>query len=346
MDVIPIVDLEPWENGDAAARAGVARALDAACRNIGFMQVVGHGLPASVSQALRRETEAFFDLPLPQKLACSPGPTGFRGYAPLGSEALAYSLGVAPNAPDLFEAFNVGPELVPDDDWHRKAPDGLFAPNIWPAEMPALQAAVMAYFNAAMQVAFRLTEVFAAALGLPEGWFRPHVDRATLALRILNYERRPAEAPPRPGQMRMGAHTDYGMVTVLSADAVPGLQVLAPDGCWLDVSPVPGALLVNLGDMTALWTNDRWRSTLHRVVPPPAGTDGRAKRRSAAFFLDPYYDALIECVPTCRSSTEAPRYAPVVAGEHLIQKILGPRLLAASRATNTAADRWGPSGRQ
>jgi isopenicillin N synthase-like dioxygenase len=142
--------------------------------------------------------------------------------------------------------------------------------------------------------------------------------------------------------MRMGAHTDYGMVTVLSADPVPGLQVLAPDGEWRDVLPVPGALLVNLGDMTALWTNDRWRSTLHRVVPPPAGTDGRAKRRSAAFFLDANYDARIECVPTCRSAMEAPRYPPVLAGEHLLQKILGPRQLAPSRATNTAADRLAP----
>jgi isopenicillin N synthase-like dioxygenase len=346
MDVIPIVDLEPWEKGGAAARASAARSLDAACRNIGFMQVVGHGLPASVSEALRRETEVFFQLPLQRKLACRSAPTGFRGYTALGSEALAYSLGVEPNGPDLFEAFNVGPDFVPDDDWHRKAPYGLFAPNIWPAEMPALRAAVMAYFDAVVHVGIRLTEVFAAALGLPEGWFRPHVDRATLALRILNYERGPDETSPQPGQMRMGAHTDYGMLTVLTADAVPGLQVLAPDGRWQDVSPVPGALLVNLGDMTALWTNDRWRSTLHRVVPPPAGTDGRAKRRSAAFFLDPNYDALIECVPTCRSSTKAPRYAPVVAGEHLIQKILGPRLLATSRATNTAADRWGPSGRQ
>jgi isopenicillin N synthase-like dioxygenase len=342
MDLIPIVDLEPWDEGSAAARTSVARAADAACRGIGFMQVVGHGMPASVSQALRRETEAFFELPLQRKLAYRPERGGLRGYAALGSEALAYSLGIEPSRPDLFEAFNVGPEPVPEDDWHRNAPSGFFAPNIWPEEMPALREAVTTYFDAAARVAFQLTDVFAVALGLPEGWFRPFVDRSTSALRILNYERRPGEDPPVPGQMRMGAHTDYGMVTVLSADPVPGLQVLAPDGEWRDVLPVPGALLVNLGDMTALWTNDRWRSTLHRVVPPPAGTDGRAKRRSAAFFLDANYDARIECVPTCRSATEAPRYPPVLAGEHLLQKILGPRRLAPSRATNTAADRLAP----
>jgi isopenicillin N synthase-like dioxygenase len=103
--------------------------------------------------------------------------------------------------------------------------------------------------------------------------------------------------------------------------------------------PLPGALLVNLGDMTAQWTNDRWRSTLHRVVPPPLTAEGRAKRRSAAFFLDANYDAVIECLPTCQSAERPAKYAPVVAGEHLIRKILGPRALAPSQATNTAADR-------
>src|SRR6185436_2044749 len=142
MDLLPIVDLEPWDEGSAAARTSVARAVDAACRGIGFMQVVGHGLPASVSQALRRETEAFFELPLQRKLAYRPERGGLRGYAALGSEALAYSLGIEPSRPDLFEAFNVGPEPVPEDDWHRNAPSGFFAPNIWPEEMPALREAV------------------------------------------------------------------------------------------------------------------------------------------------------------------------------------------------------------
>src|SRR6185436_1784853 len=126
MDLLPIVDLEPWDEGSAAARTSVARAVDAACRNIGFMQVLGHGLPASVSEALRRETEAFFELPLQRKLACKPRRGELHGYAALGSEALSYSVGVEPSQPDLFEAFNVGPDRVPEDDWHRNAPHGFF----------------------------------------------------------------------------------------------------------------------------------------------------------------------------------------------------------------------------
>jgi isopenicillin N synthase-like dioxygenase len=342
MDIVPVVDLTPWFGGGARERAALARSVDQACRTIGFMQITGHGIPSAVGDAMRSETERFFQRPLADKLACSPGRPGLnRGYAAMGSEALAYSLGVAPSRPDLFEAFNVGPDVVPDDAWHRAAPHDFFAPNIWPEAMPGLRQAVTRYFAEAERVGLTLTDIFALALGLPEGWFRPYVARSTLTLRMINYERRPGDPAPAEGQMRMGAHTDYGVVTVLLADAVPGLQVLGPDGAWHDVSPLPGALLVNLGDMTAQWTNDRWRSTLHRVVPPPPDAEGRAKRRSAAFFLDADYDALIQCIPTCQSAERPAKYSPVVAGEHLIQKILGPRALEPSKAVNTAADRLG-----
>ncbi len=338
--LVPTLDLRAFHEGNSEERQGVARALDEACRSIGFMQIVGHGIAPGVLATMLAETESFFALPLEDKQRCAPSHAGNnRGYAALGSEALAYSLGVAPSRPDLFEAFNVGPDVVPDDEWHRDAPHDYFAPNIWPAGLPEMRAAVTRYFAEATRVALTLTDVFALALGLGEGWFRPHVERSTLTLRVLNYERRPGDPAPGEGQMRMGAHTDYGVVTVLYADPVPGLQVLDPAGVWRDVQPAPGAFLVNLGDMTAQWTNDRWRSTLHRVVPPPVDTRGSAKRRSAAFFLDANYDAVIECIPTCRSPEQPAKYPPVIAGQHLIQKILGPRVLAPSTATNTAGDR-------
>jgi isopenicillin N synthase-like dioxygenase len=126
----------------------------------------------------------------------------------------------------------------------------------------------------------------------------------------------------------MGPHTDYGIVTILYADRVPGLQIRS-DNAWHDVMPEAGCFLINLGDLTAQWTNDRWRSTLHRVLPPEAG----AERRSVAFFHDGNYDALIECLPTCTSDSNPPRYAPVVAGEHLMAKLMGPRTLQASQFT-------------
>jgi len=149
-------------------------------------------------------------------------------------------------------------------------------------------------------------------------------DHATEMLRLNNYVRATGGADPLPGQQRMGAHTDYGIVTALFGDRVEGLEIVGPDGDWHGVVPEEGAFLVNLGDLLARWTNDRWRSTVHRVVPPPRGA-GPSRRRSAAFFHDGNYDALVECLPTCLEPGEVPKYPPVVAGEHLTAKLLSGR---------------------
>jgi isopenicillin N synthase-like dioxygenase len=338
-ELVPLVDVTGWADGGAAARGRIAAALDEACRRSGFFRLSGHGIPDGVLAGMLDATARFFALPMAEKLALVPGDRAVnRGYAPLASEALTYSLGVAAGAPDLFEAFNVGPDVVPDDPWHRQAPHHFFAPNLWPDALPTLRPALSAYFDAAVAVGMMLTDVFALALGLPERWFRPFVDRSTLTMRVNHYERYPGAAPALPGQMRMGAHTDYGIVTVLYADPEPGLQIMGPDGSWHDVAPDPGGLLVNLGDLTAQWTNDRWRSTLHRVVPPGGSSAGPMRRRSVALFLDGNYDAVIECVPTCATGT-AVKYPSVIAGEHLIAKLMGPRTLSPSEATDTAGER-------
>jgi len=305
------------------------------------MQVTGHGIETEIIERMLGASDEFFALPLEEKLAVRPAHPGInRGYAAMGSEALAYSLGLETARPDLFEAFNVGADAVDrTDPFYARDPMGFFAENVWPTHPAELRPAVVAYFEEARRVALELTDVFAAALGLPDRWFRPFVERSTVTMRVIHYERRPEDPPPAPDQMRMGAHTDYGIVTVLHADPVPGLQIVGPDGSWHDVVPEPGALLVNLGDLTAQWTNDRWRSTLHRVVPPPADVRGAALRRSVAFFFDGDYDAVIECLPTCTSEIDPPRYSPVVAGEHLMAKVLGPRTLQASTATDTAGER-------
>lgn len=338
--LVPTVDVAPWQSGAASERAEVATALDDACRRVGFFQIVGHGIPHAVIDAMVAATDSFFALPLDEKLRWQPAqPEVNRGYAAAGTEGLAYSIGqVAP--PDLFEAYNIGDEHVPEDDpWYAAECHRLFAPNLWPSSCPALRPALVDYFDAARSVALTLTDVFAVALGMGEGWFRPFVERSTTTLRVNHYERRPGTPPPEQGQMRMGAHTDYGIVTVLWADAVPGLQIIGPDGGWHDVAPAPGALLVNLGDLTAQWTNDRWRSTLHRVVPPPPEADGSALRRSVALFLDGNYDAPIETLPTCIDDEHPQHYPPTTAGEHLMAKLMGPRTLAPSAATSTVGDR-------
>jgi isopenicillin N synthase-like dioxygenase len=339
VELVPTIDLSAWQHGDAARRAAIANEVDAACSRVGFMQIVGHGIPDEILNAMRSATDALFALPLAEKLALVPADPGVnRGYAPRAAESLAYSQGAEHALPDLFEAFNIGLDAPPDEPFFRDAPHAFFAPNAWPDALPALRPALTAYFDRAVSVALTLTDVFALALSLPEQWFRPYVDRSTLTMRVNHYERRDDEVAPELGQMRMGAHTDYGVVTVLYADPVPGLQILGPDAKFYDVVPQPGALLVNLGDMTALWTNDRWRSTLHRVVPPSAAS-GAARRRSVALFFDANYDARIECLPTCASAERPAKYPPVLAGDHLIAKILGPRLGRASGGVQTATDR-------
>jgi isopenicillin N synthase-like dioxygenase len=333
-----VVDLEPWWDGTPSGRRAVAATFDDAASEIGFAQIVGHRIPEVVIADMVAASDRFFSLPLERKLAVRPADlTVNRGYAPTGTEALSYSIGEAA-PPDLFEAFNMGLDDVDDDDpFYAAERHRLFAPNIWPAELPELRPALVTYFEAARHVALTLTDVFALALGLPEQWFRPYVDRSTTTMRTIAYERRTGDREPEPGQQRMGAHTDYGVVTVLWADGTPGLQVHGDDGAWHPVTPESGALLVNLGDLTAEWTNDRWKSTLHRVVPPADG--GPARRRSTAFFFDGNWDARIECVPTCTDADHPPKYPPVLAGEHLMAKLMGPRTLQPSDATDTSAGR-------
>jgi isopenicillin N synthase-like dioxygenase len=307
-ELVPVIDL----GSDRAPEE-----IDAACRAVGFFSVTGHGIPPAVIDAMLAATAAFFALPLEKKLAWRPPtPEINRGYAAKGSEGLVYSLGVDGAPPDLFEAFNVG-----SDD------------NIWPDSPPGLEIAVTAYFETVRTLAHRLTRLCALALGLPPDFFEDKTDHSVDTLRVNHYERAPGDPQPARGQQRMGAHTDYGILTVLYADRVPGLQIVAPDGTWQDVVPAEGAVLVNLGDLLAQWTNDRWRSTLHRVVPRPE------PRRSVAFFHDGNPDALVECLPTCCSATHPPKYPPVLAGDHLRAKLLGPRTLTVSDATSTAGDR-------
>ncbi|RMH78794.1 MAG: isopenicillin N synthase family oxygenase [Actinomyces sp.] len=347
---MPTVDLSGWWEGTAAEQAAVAANLDDACRRLGFLQLAGHRIPGAVIAAMERASAAFFDLPLEAKMAVRPADLGAnRGYSPPGAEALAYSLG-EDGPPDLFEAFNIGEDEVDTrDPFYAAQRHRFFAPNVWPSGLPGFRHALVAYFREARRVALTLTEVFAVALGLEPGWFRPFVDRSTTTMRIIDYRagggRGPGSGPgtvgrgaaPSTDPLGMGAHTDYGVVTVLWADGRPGLQILDPDGRWRDVRPDPGKLLVNLGDLTAEWTNDRWRSTLHRVLPPSAV--GIERRRSTAFFLDANWDAIITCVPTCTGPDRPPRYPPVVAGEHLMAKLMGPRELRRSTAVDTARDR-------
>ena len=333
---VPLIDLEAWGTG-ASADATISKAVDDAASDVGFFQIVGHGISASVIADARTALARFFAMPLEEKLELVPPRVSVnRGYAPPRSESLSYSLGIS-SVPDLFEAFNVGPDETPDDEVHRLADESCFAQNIWP-ELSGFRGAVIPYFEAAKGVAHLLTEVFSHALELPRGYFEAFTDHSTDLLRANHYALAPGEAPT-PGQFGMGPHTDYGIVTVLSADRVAGLELLDQENIWRGVVPEAGALLVNLGDLLARWTNDRWRSTLHRVQPPERAHDHLAERSSMAFFHDGNYDARIACLASCTSPSNPARYEEIIAGEHLRAKLLGPRTMTPSVAEQTVGSR-------
>ena len=331
MSLVPIIDLQ-----SSTAPAAIDRAMT----EVGFFQVVGHGMPRDAIDAMLDAMDRFFSLPLDTKLQYPPpSPDVNNGYSAIGAESLAYSLGVeAP--PDLFEAFNFGPEF-PDlaDPAVRAERDRIFAPNIWPAETPEMREAGVPYFDEVVQLAHRITSVCAVGLGLDADFFEPFTTHSTDTLRLNWYRRQEGAPDPLPNQQRMGAHTDYGIVTVLYGDRVPGLEVLGPDGSWVSVVPEPGAYIINIGDLMAQWTNDRWRSNLHRVVPPPSAEAGPALRRSMAFFHDGNWDATIECLPTCTSADNPPKYEPVRALDHLLNKLVGGRTREAAAATDHIGDR-------
>jgi len=313
---VPRVDFGPFREGDLASRAVVAAEIGAACHDIGFFAVTNHGIAAETIDELRALSTEFFDLPEDTKRRYVLEPRHpNRGYNPLGGEALAYAMDeVAP--PDLFEAFTSGPIDRPQDEYHTAPAAGLFfVPNLYPDAPPEFERIWNAYYRANEILAGQLMEAFALALGLDPTYFATKIDRHITAQRIIRY---PAlDIEPEPGQLRIAPHSDYGSLTILLTDGTPGLQLLSLDDEWLDAPAMPDALLINLGDLMADWTNGRWRSTTHRVLPVPLDRP----RYSVTFFHHPNYDTLIEPLPTCVSADEPRRHAPVTAGEHLHRKI-------------------------
>jgi isopenicillin N synthase-like dioxygenase len=313
---VPIIDISPFHEGSDKGRLSVARQVDQACRDIGFLVVLGHGLEKTVIDDAFREAYAFFDLDEDAKQALSV--VDGRGYFGVGRQALARSRGEE-TPPDLFERFSMGPFDIPEDDYHRSM-KRFFAANRWPRERPGFRRALEVYYRSAEQLAGQLMSAFALALDLPSSYFEPMIDRHISDLCLNHY---PAQTvPPLPGQLRAGAHTDYGSLTIVApSDAPGGLEVMTPSGAWEPVPWIEDGFVVNIGDLMAQWTNDRWVSTMHRVVNPPrtAGSDGR--RLSIVFFHQPNGDATISAIPTCVSDGASPLYAPTTSGEHLMMKV-------------------------
>ncbi len=225
--VVPTIDMANWAGGDDEMRDSIAREVDDACRSIGFMQIIGHVVPQRAIDGLTNSIDEFFALPAPSKSAsCAPRPSINRGYSAPKTERLSYSLGVDSPA-DMFEAFNVGASV--DDFADLGLDPEIYARNIWPdpAEVPQFRSGVEAWFACAAALARRMTAVIARALALPDDFFASRTDHSIDVLRMVNYALA-SGTELEPDQLGMGAHTDYGIVTVLWADPVPGLRDPGP----------------------------------------------------------------------------------------------------------------------
>ena len=313
----PIIDLTEFETGSHDAKRRIAAEVDEICRHTGFITLVGHRVDEHTMRAMWSTMQEFFDLPTEQKLESGVLRPGYPyGYMGVTAETLAKSRGDA-TPPDLKETFNAGPLERDPALTDPAALDFCHVPTPWPRRPSGFRSTWSAYYREMERLATRIMAMFAVALDLPSDHFDPFLTHPISAMRALNYP--PQVARPVTNQLRAGAHSDYGSLTVLwPQHDSRGLEILGIDGEWHEVVPHDGAFIINIGDLLQRWTNDRWRSTMHRVDNPRQLRDSGTRRQSIAYFHQPNWDAQIECLPTCVA--DGPRYAPVASGPYLMSK--------------------------
>jgi isopenicillin N synthase-like dioxygenase len=297
-DRIPIVDIGPLMYGPSEAHSLIARQLREAASQVGFLHVTGCAPPVGVFERMLAATKAFFALPEAEKLQSYIGLSScHRGYVPEGEETFAGG------TPDRKEAFDLSLDLPADDPDHV-AGVPMLGPNTWP-DVPGFREAVTAYYEHTMAVGRALFRGFALALGEDGGFFEPYLAKPASQLRLLHYPA-DAEASDRPG---IGAHTDYECFTLLRPTG-PGLEVLNGSGVWVDAPPLPGAYVVNIGDLLQLWSNGEFAATTHRVRAVTS------ERWSFPLFCTVDHHTRVEPLPQFVRPGRSP-VPGVVAGEHL-----------------------------
>lgn len=298
---IPVIDIAPFREGELEGSRHVVETIGRACEEIGFFIIVGHGVPGALINRMYDTSRAFFDMP-PEKKALVKKTGELRGglmYFSMMAESLAASRGEK-RPGDLKESLDYGPGFFGDG---------------WPTEPANLQAVWLKYYQAMSELSHDLRRIFALAIGLAETYFDDKFDNHHSSLRVINYPEQ--EQAPLPGQLRAGAHSDYGVLTILRSEASSGgLQAQHRNGEWIAVPAIDGAFVVNIGDAMMRWTNDRWISTVHRVVNPPVQAGQSSRRQSIPFFHNPNMEAVIECLDVFCDDDHPPQYEPITYGEY------------------------------
>jgi len=299
---IPVIDISPLINGENPLR--VASQIGEACEKVGFFYIKNHGVSQQLIDEMYRLTKLFFKLPADEKNTLNIVNSGLtlRGYIPM------YAENVDPaNTRDFKECFDYGA--------HYDEISPFFGPNQMPSGLPQFETVAEAYHSAVLALARTLIGGIALSLDLPQNYFEQRQRKPITIQRVLRY-------PPQIGKVSLeeigiGAHTDYGFLTVLSQDTVGGLQVRNRAGEWVTAPPVEGTFIVNIGDLVQTLTNDRYTSTMHRVI----NTSG-LERYSIPFFIDLDFDAVVEPVPTCVSEALPAKYEAYTCGKHKFKRFV------------------------
>ncbi|WP_426117682.1 isopenicillin N synthase family dioxygenase [Pseudomonas sp. DSP3-2-2] len=307
MNQLPIIDIAPLYGNDQPAWQSVAAQIDQACREWGFFYIKGHPISAERIEQVVGSAQQFFALPQAEKLKIDITQTRHhRGYGAIATEQLD------PNLPsDLKETFDMGFHL-PADHPDVLAEKPLRGPNRHP-DMPGWQALMEQHYLDMQALGQTLLQAITVALGIERDFFDQRFVEPVSVLRFIHYP--PRQTATSEQQQGAGAHTDYGCITLLHQDTAGGLQVRNVDGQWIDAPPIDGTFVVNIGDMMARWSNDRYLSTPHRVISP-LGVD----RYSMPFFVEPNPDTRIECLPGCQSAARPARYPATTCAQFLLSR--------------------------
>jgi isopenicillin N synthase-like dioxygenase len=300
---IPVIDLAPAGSPDPAARKAVAWEIHKACRDTGFFYVRNHGVGETLVAEQLAQARRFFALPLDEKMKLDMT----RNQGPSGYEAMKLQTLDLGSPPDLKEGFQFHREVDPETAHDR----GYRGANMWPDNLPGFREQMHAYQAAVMELGKRLMGLIALSVDLPEDYFGPGLEDLMCSVRLLHYPPQPADSAHN--QLGAGAHTDWGSITMLLQDNCGGLEVQHASGEWMRATPIPGTLIVNLGDMIRRWTNDIYHSTMHRVL----NNVSNRERYSVASFFNPNYNYRVTCLPTCLPEGSAPLHPPCTVGEHI-----------------------------
>ncbi len=312
---IPLIDVAVWRTGDASRRAALAMRLDQAMQDSGFFMVTGHGIDPELSARVRATAKEFFHLPDEVKEQYRT-PVGGRGWIRRGDEANSYyGEEIDPEKADLKETLTFGRDFRTGD---AEIDAEYFKDNVYPAEVPELRELVLTWIDQARALYVDLLEMLATALGLDEQYF---VERASKSPNTFNINRYPALSvvgQARQGQYRIAPHTDWGLVTILDRQpGYGGLEVQTLDGEWATAPFVEGAMTINIADLLARWTGDRWRSTKHRVLAPPQEAPSE-ELYSIICFCEPDMDQIVE--PFAPPVGGGVHYEPVRAADYFTER--------------------------